>query len=130
MLVQIVALLGLGVLGSSAPLQENSSRTLAGLIIQELLQDIKKLNLNVVPNLVAVNGMVERCMHSHLKTFSSTLTAHSKVIARKLNKLNTYENILLKDLDKECKTVQVTWDDFLDTLDRFLRLLSEKIQDA
>lgn len=35
-------------------------------------------------------------MHSHLKTFNSTLTAHSKVIARKLNKLNTYENILLK----------------------------------
>lgn len=52
MLVQIVALLGLGVLGSSAPLQENSSRTLAGLIIQELLQDIKKLNLNVVSSLI------------------------------------------------------------------------------
>lgn len=36
----------------------------------------------------------------------------------------------LKDLDQECKTAQVTWDDFLDTLDRFLRLLSEKIQSA
>lgn len=36
----------------------------------------------------------------------------------------------LKDLDKECETVQVTSDVFLETLDRFLRLLSEKIQNA
>lgn len=39
-------------------------------------------------------------------------------------------SFFLKDLDKECKTAQVTWDDFLDTLDRFLRLLSEKIQNT
>jgi len=32
-----------------------------------------------------------------------------------------------KDLDEECKTVQVTSDVFLETLDNFLRLLSEKI---
>lgn len=36
----------------------------------------------------------------------------------------------LKDLDEECQTAQVTWDDFLDTLDKFLRLLFEKIQNA
>lgn len=35
-----------------------------------------------------------------------------------------------KDLDKECKTVQVTSEVFLETLDTFLRLLSEKIQTA
>ncbi|TRZ22122.1 hypothetical protein HGM15179_005026 [Zosterops borbonicus] len=133
MLVQVVALLGLGVLGSSAQLQEEHSRTLVGLIIRELLQDMKKLNLSAVPSLVTVNATVERCMHSHLKTFVSTLTAldiHSKFIARKLTRLNTYKNILPKDLDQECETAQVTWDDFLDTLDRFLRLLSEKIQNA
>ncbi|RLW02994.1 hypothetical protein DV515_00006952, partial [Chloebia gouldiae] len=74
-----------------------------------------------VPSLVTVNATVERCMHSHLKTFISTLTAldiHSKVIARKLTRLDTYRNILPKDLDKECQTAHVTWDDFLDTLDR------------
>ncbi|XP_053847459.1 uncharacterized protein LOC128815087 [Vidua macroura] len=99
MLVQVVALLALGLLGSSAPLQEERSRTLVGLIIQELLQDIKKLNLNAVPSLVTVNATVERCMHSHLKTFTSTLTAldtHSKFIARKLTRLDTYRNILPK----------------------------------
>lgn len=38
-------------------------------------------------------------MHSHLKTFASTLAAldtRSKVIARKLTRLNTYKNILPK----------------------------------
>lgn len=42
---------------------------------------------------------VETCMQSHLKTFISTLTAldiHSKVIARKLTRLDTYRNILPK----------------------------------
>lgn len=51
MLVQVVALLGLGVLGSSAPLQEEDSRSFVGLIIRELLQDMKKLNLNAVSSL-------------------------------------------------------------------------------
>lgn len=55
MLVQVVALLGLGVLGSSAALQEERSRTLVGLIIQELLQDMKKLNLNAVSSLLLNN---------------------------------------------------------------------------
>ncbi|RMB96798.1 hypothetical protein DUI87_26865 [Hirundo rustica rustica] len=99
MLVQVVALLGLGVLGSSAQLQEERSRNLVGLIIRELLQDMKKLNLNAVPSLVTVNATVERCMHSHLKTFASTLTAldtHSKFIAKKLTRLNAYKNILPK----------------------------------
>ncbi|OWK60328.1 hypothetical protein RLOC_00007993 [Lonchura striata] len=99
MLLQVVALLGLGVLGSSAQLQEERSRTLVGLIIRELLQDVQKLNLNAVPSLVTVNATVERCMQSHLKTFISTLTAldiHSKVIARKLTRLDTYRNILPK----------------------------------
>ncbi|KAJ7406809.1 hypothetical protein BTVI_64689 [Pitangus sulphuratus] len=140
MLVQVLALLGLGVLGSSAPtgptrdeLQDQHSRALVGLILRELLQDMKKLSLNAVPSVVTVNATVERCMHSHLKTFVSTLAAlntRSKFIARKLDSVSIYKNILPQDLDKECKTAQVTWDDFLNTLERFLRLLSEKIQDT
>ncbi|KAM9603571.1 uncharacterized protein ACIBXB_002805 isoform 3-T3 [Morphnus guianensis] len=136
MLVQVVALLSLGVLCSSAPLQatgptsasrhspqEERSRVLVGLIIREVLQDMQKLNLSAV----------ERCMQSHLKTFASTLAAlntPSKLIARKLTIINTYKNIVPEDLDKECETVQVMSDVFLETLDSFLRLLSEKIQNA
>ncbi|KAJ7426949.1 hypothetical protein WISP_10990 [Willisornis vidua] len=148
MLVQVVALLGLGVLvlGSSAPLrapspasprvgsaQDERARTLVGLIIRELLQDMKRLNFNAVPSVVTVNATLERCMHSHLKTFASTLATlntPSRVIARKLTRVGIYKNILPKDLDEECETAQVTWDDFLNTLERFLRLLSEKIQDT
>ncbi|KAM9603569.1 uncharacterized protein ACIBXB_002805 isoform 1-T1 [Morphnus guianensis] len=147
MLVQVVALLSLGVLCSSAPLQatgptsasrhspqEERSRVLVGLIIREVLQDMQKLNLSAqVPTVVTVNAMVERCMQSHLKTFASTLAAlntPSKLIARKLTIINTYKNIVPEDLDKECETVQVMSDVFLETLDSFLRLLSEKIQNA
>ncbi|KAM6380177.1 uncharacterized protein J5M81_010292 [Pluvialis apricaria] len=146
MLVQVVALLSLGLLCSSAPmhttgptnarrhsLQEERSRALVGLIIREVLQDMQKLNLNAVPSVVTVNATVERCMHSHLKTFAGTLETldmPSKVIARKLARVNVYKSFLPKDLDKECKTVQVTSDVFLETLDSFLRLLSEKIQNS
>ncbi|XP_009889655.1 PREDICTED: uncharacterized protein LOC104292030 [Charadrius vociferus] len=112
MLVQVVALLSLGLLCSSAPMpatgptgagryspQEERSRALVGLIIREVLQDMQKLNLNAVPSVVTVNATVERCMHSHLKTFSGTLAAldrPSKVIARKLATVNAYKNILPK----------------------------------
>ncbi|KAM7101451.1 uncharacterized protein J5F26_008957 [Ciconia maguari] len=133
MLVQVMVLLSLGVLCSSAPLQKEQSRALVGLIIQEVLQDMQKLNLNAVPSVVTVNSMVERCMRSHLKTFAGTLAeldVPSKIISRKLTQLSTYENILPKDLEKECKTAQVTSDVFLETLESFLRLLSEKIQSA
>lgn len=55
MLVQVVALLSLGVLCSSAPTQGHSSRELVGSIIQEVLQDMQKLNLNAVSPF-ALNG--------------------------------------------------------------------------
>lgn len=66
LLVQVVAVLSLGMLCSSAPLQaaaptaasshvpqEKRSRDLVVLIIQEVLQDKRKLNLNAVSSLVS-----------------------------------------------------------------------------
>ncbi|PKU33993.1 interleukin 3 precursor [Limosa lapponica baueri] len=114
MLVQAVALLSLGVLCSSAPMQatgptdpgrhssqEERSRALVGLIIREVLHDMQKLNLNAVSTVVSVNATVERCMHSHLKTFAATLAAldkPGKAIARKLDKV--YKNVLPKGTSK------------------------------
>lgn len=65
MLVQVLALLSLGALSSSAPTQatrptstgspspqEERSRALVGLIIQEILQDMQKLKLNTVSSFI------------------------------------------------------------------------------
>lgn len=65
MLVQVLALLSLGALSSSAPTratrptsagspspQEERSRALVGLIIQEILQDMQKLQLNTVSSFI------------------------------------------------------------------------------
>ncbi|GAB0195840.1 interleukin-like precursor [Grus japonensis] len=113
MLVQVVALLSLGVLCSSAPTlaprPNNAGRhslqeePLVGLIVRELLQDMQKLNLNEVPTVATVNATVERCMHSHLKTFARTLAAldvRSKLIARKLTVVNNYKHMLPEDGSK------------------------------
>ncbi|XP_009864599.1 PREDICTED: uncharacterized protein LOC104271585 [Apaloderma vittatum] len=128
MLVQVVALLSLGVLHISVPMPTGTTRHSVGSIIQEVLESLQKLNLKEVPSLATVNTTVERCMRSHLETFAASLenlNTQSKLIVRQLNVINKSESIPPKDLGEECKTVQVPGQVFLETLESFLRLLSE-----